>query len=110
MAFPEQDVLEQEFCIEGRPGLVFAFFVEPSKMIQWNGIRATMDARPGGVCCVEINDRDVADGSYVQIEPFHRIAITWGWEGQDSPLPPGTNIVEVTLTPASSGTLFRSSA
>ncbi|MCI0554329.1 MAG: SRPBCC domain-containing protein [Anaerolineae bacterium] len=107
MALPEQDVIEREIHIHTKPETVFAFFVEPAKMIQWKGIQATMDARPGGMYRVQINARDVASGSYVQIEPFDRIVFTWGWEGSDSPLPPGASTVEVTFESASNGTLLR---
>jgi uncharacterized protein YndB with AHSA1/START domain len=107
MALPEQDVIEREIHIDAKPETVFAFFIEPSKMIKWKGIHATMDARPGGIYRVQINERDVASGSYVEIKPFDRIVFTWGWEENNSPLPPGTSTVEVTFTPASNGTLLR---
>jgi uncharacterized protein YndB with AHSA1/START domain len=107
MALPEQDVIEREIHIDAKPETVFAFFIEPSKMIKWKGVQATMDARPGGVYRVQINARVVASGSYVEIEPFDRIVFTWGWEGSDSPLPPGGSTVEVTFTAVSNGTLVR---
>jgi uncharacterized protein YndB with AHSA1/START domain len=107
MALPEQDVIEREIHIEAKPETVFAFFIEPAKMVKWKGIKATMDARPGGIYRVQINARDVASGSYVKIEPYNRIVFTWGWEGNDSPLPPGASTVEVTFTPYSNGTLLR---
>ena len=107
MALPEQDVIEREIQINARPETVFAFFIEPARMIQWKGIHATMDARPGGSYRVQINAQEVASGSFVKIEPFERIVFTWGWEGNESPLPPGASTVEVTLTPASNGTLLR---
>src|SRR5262245_59056692 len=89
MALQEQDGIEREIHMSAKPETVFAFFVEPAKMIQWKGIKATMDARPGGIYRVEINARDVVSGSFVEIEPFRRIVFTWGWEGAGSPLPPG---------------------
>ena len=33
------------------------------------------------------------------VEPPRRIAFTWGWEGDASPVPPGSSTVEVTLEP-----------
>ena len=107
MGLPERDVIEREILIDAKPETVFAFFIDPAKMIKWKGIRATMDARPGGIYRVQINAQDVASGSYVEIQPFDRIVFTWGWEGSDSPLPPGGSTVEVTFTPASNGTLLR---
>ena len=62
-------VVEREVRIAARPETVFEFFVDPDKMILWKGRRAELDATPGGVYRVEINDQAVARGEYVEIEP-----------------------------------------
>jgi len=103
----EQPVLEREIHISARPETIFSFFTDPEKLVRWKGIQAQLEARPGGIYRVDINGRDVARGEYVEIVPYTRIVFTWGWEGDASPLPPGTTTVEISLTPVESGTLVR---
>jgi uncharacterized protein YndB with AHSA1/START domain len=103
----ELPVLEREIHISARPETIFSFFTDPEKLIRWKGIQAQLDVRPGGIYRVDINGRDVARGEYVEIVPYTRIVFTWGWEGEGSPLPPGTTTVEISLIPGESGTLVR---
>jgi len=81
-------VLERKIAIAAKPETVFSFFTDPVKLARWKGMRAELDPRPGGLYRVNINGRDVARGEYVEIVPYSRIVITWGWEGENSPLPP----------------------
>jgi uncharacterized protein YndB with AHSA1/START domain len=48
----------------------------------------------------------VARGIYTTVSPPHRIAFTWGWEGQEA-FPPGMSLVEIELVPKDGGTLVR---
>jgi len=104
---PQADAVECEVRIAARPETVFSFFTDPDRMIQWKGIEATLDARPGGVYRVNINGRDVARGEYLEVTPHSRIVFTWGWEGPQSQLPPGSSTVEVALIPDGDGTIVR---
>lgn len=107
MALIDESVLEREIRIAARPEIVFSFFVDPAKMARWKGLRATLDPRPGGVYRVEINGRDVARGEYLEVTPHSHLVFTWGWEGENSPLPPGASTVEVSLAPDGDGTIVR---
>jgi len=100
----DQDVLERQIFIAATPETVFSFFVDPTKMVRWKGIRAELDPRPGGIYRVDINGHDIARGEYVEILPYSRIVFTWGWEGENSPLPPGSSTVEINLTREGEGT------
>ncbi len=102
MTSHENDVVEREIHIAARPETVFPFFTDPEKMVRWLGIRARLDARPGGVCLININEHDVMGGTYLEVVPYSRVVFTWGWEG--SPLPLGSTTVEVTLSPEVGGT------
>ena len=102
MTSPDQEVVEREVHIAARPELVFSFFTEPEKLVRWLGMRATLDAHPGGVCHIHINERDVVGGQYLEVVPYSRVVFTWGWEG--SPLPLGSTTVEITLQPEAGGT------
>ncbi len=66
---------------------------------------STLDPRPGGLLRIDINGRDVIRGEYLEVDPPNRIVVTWGWEGEMSPLPPGASRVEITLTPDRAGTV-----
>lgn len=101
------DVLEREVRIAARPETVFAFFIDPVKLIRWKGIKATLDPRPGGIYRVDLNGRAVAQGEYLEITPYSRVVFTWGWEGEGSPLPPGASTVEISLIADGEGTVVR---
>ena len=104
--------MEREVRVAARPETVFAFLVHPQKKVLWMGRRAELDARPGGIYRVEIDDRVVARGEFVEVDPPSRVLMTFGWEGQEAGqgehgVPPGSSRVEVTLEPDGDGTLVR---
>lgn len=101
----QQDAIEKELRINARPETVFQYFTDPKKMLQWQGLKAELDPRPGGIYRVDMNDRDVARGEYLEIVPNKRIVFTWGWEG--SHVPPGSTTVEITLQLDGDGTIPR---
>ena len=103
----DSDAVELEVRIAARPETVFSFFTDPDKMVLWKGIKAKLDPRPGGVYRVDMNGHDVASGQYMGIVPHSRMVISWGWEGDGSPIPPGSSTVEITLTPDGDGTILR---
>jgi uncharacterized protein YndB with AHSA1/START domain len=103
-------VVEREIRIAARPETVFEFFIDPEKMVLWKGREADLDPQPGGMYRVEMGDRIVARGEYVELDPPRRVVFTWGWEGQESgehAVPPGSSRVEVTLDPDADGTIVR---
>src|ERR1044072_5489825 len=53
-------------------------------MVLWKGRQANLDPKPGGIYRVEMGDRIVARGEYVEVDAPSRIVFTWGWEGQES--------------------------
>ena len=99
--------LEREVRIDASPETVFGFLIEAEKMQQWMGRDVTLDPRPGGVYRCDINGNDIAGGEFVEVTPFSRVVYTFGWEGDDHPVPVGSTTVEITLTPDGSGTLVR---
>jgi uncharacterized protein YndB with AHSA1/START domain len=107
MSISEIDAVACEVRIAARPETVFAFFTEPDKLLRWIGTAAALDARPGGAYTINVNGLDVARGTFVEVVPFSRIVLTWGWEGPDQPVPPSSTTVEVTLTPDGDGTQLR---
>ena len=99
--------VEQEVRIDAPPETVFEFFTDPEKIVRWKGREADLDPRPGGVYRVVINDRATASGEYVEVDPPRRVVFTWGWEGEGSPVAPGSSTVEIDLVPDGDGTIVR---
>ena len=106
MTVSEINAVVSERHIEAPPETVFAFLVDPHRMVRWIGTRAELDPRPGGVFAVDVTGPARARGEYVEVVPPLRIVFTFGWEG-DPALPPGSSTVEITLTPDATGTSLR---
>lgn len=106
MTPPEDNVVQRELRIAARPETIFAYFTDPTKMIQWMGSKAILDPQPGGIYHVIFSDHYAARGEYLEIIPYRRIVFSLGYEGQGSQFPPGSTIIEITLTPDSDGTIM----
>jgi uncharacterized protein YndB with AHSA1/START domain len=100
------DLVERSVKIAARPETVFAFFVDPEKMVRWMGREVTLDPRPGGIYRCDINGKNIARGEYLEVVPFSRIVFSFGWEGGETPAP-GQSTVEILLTPDGNGTHLR---
>ena len=88
--------------IEAAPEQVFEYFTSPEAIVRWMGDYALLRPAPGGAFEVDINGVPVR-GRYLEVEPPHRLLISWGHAGSDR-LPPGASTVEVRLSPAGGGT------
>jgi uncharacterized protein YndB with AHSA1/START domain len=106
-AMRDEDVLERELRIAARPETVFAFFVDPARMMRWMGKDVSIDPRPGGIFYNNIDGQHIARGEYVEVVPHTRVVFTWGWEGEGNETPPGASTVEVTLAADGDGTILR---
>lgn len=100
------DVVTVRRAIRATPATVFSFFTERDRWLSWQGVAAEIDPRPGGMFRMKVRGDDWASGWFTAVEPYHRIVFTWGWEGDGSPVPPGSSTVEVTLEPHGEGTLL----
>lgn len=94
-----------EVEIAARPETVFPFFTDPELMVRWMGSEATLAPHPGGVCRIRVHGDNIANGEYVEVEPPSRVVFTWGWESEDTLVPPGSSTIEVVLAPRGDGTL-----
>jgi len=100
------DRIEQEIHIEAPPEAVFRFFIDPEMHNRWIGLRATLDPRPGGVYRCIMTQTATVVGTYVDVDPPHRVVFTWGFEN-DPQIPPGSSTVTITLTADRHGTRVR---
>lgn len=103
------DVL-QEVNIQAAPETVFEFFVDPVKLTRWLAVEAELDPRPGGICRQVHAGADRGDGPYhmygtfLEVDPPHPVVFTWGFTNRAANVPPGSSLVEVTLSRTGSGT------
>jgi uncharacterized protein YndB with AHSA1/START domain len=81
--------------IAAPPEVVFPYFTDATKAMRWIASSAELDARPGGVFAIEV-EGNPARGTFVEVDPPHRVIFTWGVLHSDS-LPPGSTWVEVVL-------------
>jgi uncharacterized protein YndB with AHSA1/START domain len=96
----EGAVVEQTLRIAARPETVWRYWTDPERMCAWWGTAADLDPRPGGAYVVEMGGGPVMRGEYVELVPHERIVFSFGWEPIEGapPVPPGSTLVEVTLT------------
>jgi uncharacterized protein YndB with AHSA1/START domain len=105
MARPDEIV--RELHIEATPAEVFAYFIDAEKLTVWKAAYARSDPRTGGTYRMDITGGgDVAIGTYLEIDPPHRVVFTLSWEARDGAIDPA-GVVEVTVTPDRDGTLLR---
>ena len=101
------DLVVEEIRLERPPDEVFDFFVDPGKLVQWIGIGADLDPRPGGRFRFEVAPGQYCEGAYVEVERPARVAFTWGWTDPAMGVAPGSSRVDVALSPDGGGTLVR---
>jgi uncharacterized protein YndB with AHSA1/START domain len=98
------DALGYELDIGATPATVWSFWTDPEKLVRWMGDVATLDPRPGGQFRLEYKSGDIARGEYVELDEPRRLVVTWGWEAEGDPTPPGSSRIEVDLEPLDDGT------
>ena len=100
------DVVVTRF-IAASPATVFSFFADIERWTSWQGVDGEVDLRLGGAFRVRMPGAQVASGRVVEVVPERRLVFTWGWEGEASPLPPGSTTVVIELEPDGAGTVLR---
>jgi len=96
-------VISASVRIAAPPEVVFPYFTDPQLIITWIGERADLDASPGGTFALDFG-ATAAHGTYLAVEPPHRVVFTWGIP-HDATLPPGSSTVEVMLVADGSDTI-----
>jgi uncharacterized protein YndB with AHSA1/START domain len=83
------NAVELQVRLDASPEEVFLYLTEPERYVTWQGVKAELDPRPGGVYRVWMDANTVASGAFVEVEHAHRVVFTWGWEGNEG-VPPGS--------------------
>ncbi len=102
----ESLVVQRETHIAAPPATVFAFLTDPEKILRWMGTDATTETHPGGLYLLKNVSGRRARGAFREVVPVHRLAYSFGWEG-DEEVPPGSSLIEIDLTEKDGGTLLR---
>jgi uncharacterized protein YndB with AHSA1/START domain len=101
-------VVRRETQIAAPPATVFAFLTDPQKIVSWMGLESETEAQPGGVYLLKGIGRGgrTARGAFREVVPVHRLAYSFGWDG-DEEVPPGSSLIEIDLIDRDGGTLMR---
>jgi len=99
-------IVRREVQIAAPPATVFAFLTDPEKILRWMGTEATSEPHPGGLYLLKVEAGRVARGRFTEVVPVHRLAYSFGWEG-DAKMPPESGLVEIDLIEEGDGTLLR---
>jgi uncharacterized protein YndB with AHSA1/START domain len=102
--------VRRETRIAAPPATVFAFLTDPEKIMSWMGAEVTTEPHEGGIYLL----KDVggqaqgraARGAFREVVPVHRLAYSFGWDG-DEAMPPGSTLIEIDLIDQDGGTLLR---
>lgn len=92
--------------IKARPAAVYGYFTDSGLWARWQGLDATVDARPGGIFRLAMSNGMTARGEFVLLDPHRRVVFTWGWIDHPG-VPPGSSTVEVDLIAEGDHTLVR---
>lgn len=96
-------VVEQH--IKATPSTVYRYLTESDKWLKWQSASADLDARPGGVFALTMENGMLTRGQYTELVPDKRVVFTWGWVDHPG-LPPGSSMVTVDLEAVEDGTLL----
>ena len=104
----ESLVVRRETQIAAPPATVFAFLTDPDKILRWMGTEAVTEPHAGGLYLVKGvgTPNRTAHGAFREVVPVHRLAYTFGWDG-DETVPPGSSLIEIDLIDRDGGTLVR---
>lgn len=103
----ETGLFEGDVHIDAPPEVVFEYLIDPELFVRWGGSKAELDPRPGGIHRTEIIPGTTARGEFIEVDRPRRVVYTFGWEGDDQPIKPGSSRVEIDLEPDGSGTRLR---
>ncbi len=88
--------------VAAAPERVYEYFTRPAALLRWMGEYAELEPQPNGQFTVDIRGTPVR-GRYLELDPPHRLLISWGYAGSER-IPPGATTVEVRLVPERGGT------
>ena len=76
------NTIELQVRLSAPPEKVFLYLTEPERYVKWQGVKAELDPRPGGVYRVWMDAETVASGEHVEVEPPAPRGLHLGLGGQ----------------------------
>lgn len=93
--------VEVRVALPMAPSEVPRWFCDPGLWVKFQGQQASLDPRPGGRLRIDMGDRIIIAGNYLEVGDDH-VAFSWGCE-TDTAMPPGSTVVRITAEPAGEG-------
>lgn len=90
--------------IAAPPDVVYTYLTEAEKWARWQGSRADIEPRPGGLFLMTMPDGARARGEFVELVRDERVVFTWGWIDHPA-VPPGSSTVEISIAPDGEGSM-----
>jgi uncharacterized protein YndB with AHSA1/START domain len=88
--------------VKAAPARVYEYFTHPEAIVRWMGEYAVLEPTPGGEFTVDVRGAPVR-GRYLELDPPHRLLISWGYAGS-AQLKPGASTIEVRFIAEPGGT------
>lgn len=92
--------LTKSIWIDAPPDIVFSYFTDAEKVARWSGVRAEIEALPGGLYRLDMGVSGVVEGRFLSVEPGR--SLSWevhAPEGVDAP----PSVIEVSIRPEAGG-------
>ena len=70
----------REITIRATPATVFAYLVDPKRLVEWMGTDAVLQPVPGGEYRVICGGVNPSAGHFVEVVPDQRVVFTFGWD------------------------------
>jgi uncharacterized protein YndB with AHSA1/START domain len=96
--------LDRSVFIHAKPDTVFSFFQDSARWASWWGAGSTIDPKVGGKVYVRYPGNVEASGEILELAPPTRIVFSYGYHTADSPVPPGSTTVSISLAKEAGGT------
>lgn len=85
--------------------VVYRYLTESEYWVLWQSAAADLDARPGGIFLLEMENGMRARGEFTDLVTDTRVEFTWGWVDRPG-IPPGSTTVSIELSDDDEGTLL----
>lgn len=99
-----KSVVRRQVLVPATPEKVWHFLSTNDGWAAWWGPGSTIEARPGGGVNIRYPNGQSAVGDVIEVEDGRRLSFTFGYDRPQSPLAPGTSIVEIDLEEITTGT------
>ncbi len=101
------DTISREIDIEAPPDVVWAIVTEARHLAGWFSDEVEIDLRPGGAMLLTWHGHGAYRARVETVEPPRTFAFRWVLRDGEEPVPGGSTLVVMTLTPTAAGTRLR---